>query len=85
MVALASIFNFKMKITLERHHVTKTKHKESYVFHEVYAVNRALLRRSTDPPTHFSHVILLSNANSQIPRETILNFGSIEFYVPENP
>ena len=35
--------------------------------------------------SHFSHVILLSNANSEIPREIIRNFGSIVFYVPENP
>ena len=88
MVALTSIFNFKMKIALERHHVTKTQQKVSLWLHWSLRCQSSTLKTIDGPAyafSHFSHVILLSNANSEIPREIIRNFGSIVFYVPENP
>ena len=77
-----------MKIALERHHVTKTQQRASSWLPWNLRCQSSTFKTFEGPAyafSHFSHVILLSNANSEIPREIIRNFGSIVFYVPENP
>ena len=87
-VALTSIFNFKRKIALERHHVTGTQSKIQLWVKWSLRYRLMTFKAFKEPAYafwHFSHVILLSNPNFENFRETDLNFDAIAFAVPENP
>ena len=83
-VALTVIFNIKIKIALERPHLTITQHK-SYEFSETNAVSWAYLRCPKNPPTHFENFPRNSHPNFEIFKETDLNYSAVEFFVSWNP